>query len=141
MTADAEVEIVGEERVELQAEQTSFGHQGTMLLDDGKEMTGSIATGKDHGFTTQRTHLGAADVEDVAELSQRRQVYVGSSAAEAIAQSGTVDEERYLVVAAYVVDGAELGLRVDGAVLRGERDVDHARVDHVGPRGVTMEVF
>ena len=52
MKGNLEVQVVGHQRVKLDAQQTALGHQGTMLLDDGKEMGRCIVVREDNRLAT-----------------------------------------------------------------------------------------
>ena len=58
--------MIGEQGVKLDADQTSLGRHGPMLLDVGDE-TGRRAVGKHHRFPAKGAHLGAADIKSVAK--------------------------------------------------------------------------
>ena len=121
--ADAGVEVVGEQHIELQAHQAAFGKQSALLLDHSHEV-GRGTLGEHHGFAAQGTHLGAADVEHVGELCDVGQGHVGALGHQAVAQPRAVHEQGHVVG---VADGGkrfQLCPGVQGAVLRGVGDVD-----------------
>ena len=68
--ADAQVEIVAEELVELDAQQAALGEQRPVLLDDCEEVGDEIGVGHHYGLAKQRPALGAADVEGVGKACQ-----------------------------------------------------------------------
>ena len=70
MAGNLEVEAIGHQGVELDAQQATLCQQGPVLLDDGEEMGRGIVMGKNDGFATIGTTLGAAQVEHVAQVGQ-----------------------------------------------------------------------
>ena len=66
MGGDLQVEVVGEQGIELDACQPPLGKQGSVLFDDTEETAGGSTTGEDNGFAAEGTDLGAADVEGIA---------------------------------------------------------------------------
>ena len=131
MPADVEIEIVGEQRIELDAQQPALGHHRPMLLGDGVEMLRRIAAGEHHRLATEAAHLRAADVEHIGQACNVGQREVAGRAREPVAQPGAVDHQRQLVGLADVVDRLQLAFRIDRAVFSRERDVDHPGKDHV----------
>ena len=71
--SDGLVEVIGEQRIELDAEQPAFGQQGAMLLDDGEKMGNAAFFRQDDGLAQQRAAFGSADIEDITEPGQIRQ--------------------------------------------------------------------
>ena len=67
VAADSEVEVVGEEGVELNTKKAAFGKKSTVLLHDGEKMAWGIAIREHHRLATERTHFRAADVEYIAQ--------------------------------------------------------------------------
>ena len=130
VAADAGVEVVGEEDVELDAHEAALGQQSALLLDHGHEV-GRCAVGEDHGLAAECAHLGAADVEDVGEPGEVGQGHIGAFAHQCVAQTCAVHEEGHVVGVADGGQGLELSLAVQGAVLGGVGDIHHAGEDHV----------
>lgn len=82
-------------------------------------------------FAEETAHLGAADIKDIAELSQLGQRDVAGIAGKAVTETGTIDEEGNLCL---LTDGMELLqflTSVEGAVFCGIADVKHPRSHHV----------
>ena len=130
VAADAGVEVVGEENVELDAHEAALGQQSALLLDHRHEV-GRCAVGEDHGLTAECAHLGAADVKDVGEPGEVGQGHIGAFAHQRITQTCAVHEEGHMVGVADGGQGLELSLAVQGAVLGGVGDIHHAGEDHV----------
>ena len=136
--ADLRVQIIGEQNVELDAQQTALCQQSALLLDHGHEV-GRCAVGEHHGLAAQRAHLGAADVEHIGEPGDVGQGHVGALGHQAVAQPGTVQKQRHLV---FLTDGVQifqLLFCVQGAVLGGVGDVHHAGEHHVVVVGIGIE--
>ena len=70
MSADSQIKVIGEERVELDACNPSFSHQCPMLLDDSEEMGNQLRVGHDNRLTEQSSAFRAADIEGIAEFRQ-----------------------------------------------------------------------
>ena len=70
MLSYVKIKIVGKERVELDAQEPALGKQGSMLLDDGEELTWSVALGEHHSLATQGANLGAANIEHITQASK-----------------------------------------------------------------------
>lgn len=128
---DVQVEVVGEQRVKLQAEQAAFGQQGAVLLDNGEEMRHATTLREDDGLAEQGTAFRAADVECIGQCREVGEHGVVGRAGECVGQPRTVHVEGQLVALADVVDGREFGPRIQRAVLRRLRDVDQTGDDHV----------
>ena len=90
MGADALIEAVGEERAELDAQQTSLGQKRTVLLDEGEEMGQPFGTGSHHRLPEEGTNLGATDVEHVAQTGNVPQRNVRSLGCQPVTQAGAV---------------------------------------------------
>ena len=101
--SDAAVEVVRKEGVELDAQQAALRQEGAMLFDGGEEVLRGFLREND-SFTAQGTDLGAADVEDVAEVFHVRQGEVAGGTGEGIAEAGTVDEQRQAVLVGDALD-------------------------------------
>ena len=143
MAGNPEVEIVLHQRVELDAQKATLGQQGAVLLDDGEEMgrCGSVGVGENDRLATQGATLGAADVEHVAQVGQLLQGHIAALGHQAVAQTGTVDEQRQVVVTADVADGLQFLKGINRAHLGGKGDIDHAREHHVLVGDVGIEVM
>ena len=68
MTADVEVEIVLQQRLELYAQQPALGQHTAPLLDEIPEILFQSRIRNHHSFSEEGSHLGAADVEYVAAV-------------------------------------------------------------------------
>ena len=110
-----------------------------MLLDDVEEVARSVVTREYHGLTTEGSHLGTSNVEHVAVAGQPGEVEVAAVGHEAVAETGTVDEERHVVLLAEVVEPFYFSRRIDSAELGWEGDVDDTGYDHVLIDGVGIE--
>ena len=66
MARQFEIEVVGEQGVELQADEGSLGNDGAVLFLDGEEMLVSLTVGEDDSLATEGTNLRTTDVEDVS---------------------------------------------------------------------------
>ena len=84
MLTDLKIQVVRKKRIELDAQQTSLGQQSAVLFDSSDKMGRGIAVGKDHRFAAQSTHLGAADIKDVAALGQSWQIHVCTDSLQAV---------------------------------------------------------
>ena len=139
MAGNSEIQIVSEQGVELDAQQTALGHAAAPLLHDEAEVLLQSRVHDDHGLTEQSTDLGAADIEHVAQVGDLRQGQVSTVGHDAVAQPGAVDEQGQAVPAAHVVQLRQLRLGVKGASLGGIGDVDHAGLDDM-LRGLVVSV-
>ena len=89
------------------------------------------AVGEHHSLAAQRTHLGAADVKHIGQPGKIGQRHVRALGSQTIAQPCTIEEQRHLVLLTHSVQGFQLCLSVQGAVLGGVGDVHHAGEHHV----------
>lgn len=133
------IQPVGEQRVELHAEQTPLGQQGTVLLGVGEEVAGHAAAREHDRLAAERPAFGAADVEGVGEARDVGQGDVGVGSGQAIGEARTVQVQRDVVAAAEGRQLLQLGQRVQRAQLGGVRDEHHAGEHHVGETGVGVE--
>ena len=136
--AEVQVEIIGEERVKLEAGDASLGEKCAMLLDDGEEVGDGARSRYHDGLAEEGAALGAADVEDVAEACDVGEGDVVGGAGEGVGQPCAVDVQTQVVPRADLANRRELGERVERPVLRGLREVHHARHDHVVAVGVRL---
>ena len=67
VAGNLEIQIVGKQRVKLDTQQTALGQHAAALLHHKAEVLLQCRVHNDHGFTEQRTYLGAADVKYVAQ--------------------------------------------------------------------------
>ena len=87
--ADGEVQVIGEQHVELDAQQPPLCQQCALLLDHGHKVC-RCAVGEHHSLAAQRTHLGAADVEHIGQPGKVGQCYVRALGSQTVAQPCTV---------------------------------------------------
>ena len=128
--ADGEIQAIGEQHVKLDAQQPPLCQQCALLLDHGHKMR-RCAVGEHHSLAAQRTHLGAADVEHIGQPGKVGQRHVRALGSQTVAQPCTIEEQRHLVLLTHSVQGFQLRLGVQGAVLGGVGDVYHAGEHHV----------
>mgnify|MGYP002530616949 CR=1 FL=1 len=131
VAGDPEVQVIGEQSVELHAQQTALGQHAAPLLHHKAEVPLQRIVHNDHGFAEQSAHLVAADVEHIAQPRQLRQGQVAIVAGEAVAHPRTIDKEWQAALPAHLVQRRQLRLGVHGAALGGEGDIHHAGHDHV----------
>ena len=131
MAADLPVKPVGKESVKLLAHHARLGKQRALLLDDRHEMRRHVAFGVDQRLAAQSADLGAADVENVGKLADIPQRHVGLRTHQPVAEPRPVEIQGQTAAPAGIVQGLQLRLRVQGAVLRGVGDIHHAGADHV----------
>ena len=129
--ADALVEPIGKERVELDAEQPSLGEQRAVLLDDGEKVWNEPRLGNDDRLAEQRAAFRAADVENVAQRGKVAQCHVVFRTGERVGKARAVNIERQTLFAAERADGRELLSGIERTVLRRLGDVDHPGHDRV----------
>ena len=120
-----EVEVVGEERLKLRAEQPPLRKHGAVLLHVRAEMRLELVVHDDDGLAEQRAAFRAAAVEHVGEPSDVLKGNVAADCLETVGQTRAVDEQVERKLVAYRTDGGELGERVDGTRLRRHRKIDH----------------
>ena len=92
--ADALVEPIGKQRVELEAEQPPLGEQRAVLLDDGEKVRNESRLRNDDRLAEQRAAFRAADVEDIAQRGKVAQRYVVLRTGERIGKACAVDIKR-----------------------------------------------
>ena len=92
--ADALVEPVGEQRVELETQQPPLGEQRAVLLDDGEKVRNESRLRNDDRLAEQRAAFRAADVEDIAQRGKVAQRYVVLRTGERIGKACAVDIKR-----------------------------------------------
>ena len=126
---DLEVEVVGEERLELRAEQPPLREHGPVLLHARAEMGLELVVHDDDGLAEQRAAFRAAAVEHVGEPGDVLEGNVAADRLEPVGQARAVDEQVERELVAHRADGGELGERVDGTCLR-----RHGKIDHLGLR-------
>ena len=144
MFGEAEIQLVCEQRIELQADERALGDDGSVLLLDGEEMLVCLAVGEDDGLASEGSDLRATDIENITMTGQIGQGDVVAFGHQTIAEAGPVYIERNLVALAHLIDMIQLSGRVEGAQLRGEGDVDETRMDGmilVAVVHIVVEIF
>ena len=139
VAGDLEIQVVGEQRVELNAQQPALGHAAAPLLHNKAEILFQIFVHDDNGFAEQGAHLGATDVEHIAQPRDLWQRHVALLCHQAIAQPCAVNEQRQAVPAAGVIQRRQLRLGIQRASLSGVGDVHHTGLDDV-LRGLIVSV-
>jgi len=94
--------------------------------------------GDDEGFAEEGATFGATDIEGIAEAGEVGEREGVGGRGEAIGKAGTIEIERDAIETADGGDGGEFGEGVDGAILGGVRDIDHAGLDGVFEVGVVF---
>ena len=131
MAGNLKVQIVGEQGVKLDAQQTALGHAAAPLLHDEAEILLQRRVHDHHGLAEQGSPLGAADIAPVAQAGDLRYGQLRAVGHDAVAQPGPVDEQRQAVFPAGVVQSRQLRLGIQGAALGGVGDIHHAGLDNV----------
>ena len=117
VTGQLEVEVVGKQRLELQADECALGNDGSMLFLYGEEVLMGIAMRKHYSFAAQGSNLGTADVEDVAMASQIGEGDIIVVGHQAIAKASTVNIKGDVETLTYLIDIVELAGCIEGAQL------------------------
>ena len=73
-----EIEVILHQGVKLHAQQPTLGQHTAVLFDEVAEILVDGRIHDHHRFPKQGTHLGAADVEDIAKSGQIRQGHIVS---------------------------------------------------------------
>ena len=133
LTGQVEIQAVLQHGAELHPQQPPLGQQAAPLLDVVAEIPFQVRVGQDQGLAEQHPLLGAADGKGVAPPGQVRQGHVAGGAHEAVAQPGPVDVQQQAQLLAGLPQVGQRCQGVEGPVLRGLREVDHRRLDHVFP--------
>ena len=105
MRSAAPIEIVREERVELDAEQASLREKRAALFHNGEEMRHRSRLREDDRLADERAALRPADVEHIRQPRDIRERHIVRAAAERVRQARAVKEERHAVCAADFADG------------------------------------
>ena len=116
---DSAVQVVGEQRVELHAQQPSLGEQSSMLLDERHEVLRHVAVREHHRFAEHGTHLGTADVEHVRDARDVFKRHVVAGCGQRVAESCAVNEQWHVVLRADLADRLEFVERVERAIFGG----------------------
>ena len=87
--ADGEIQVIGEQHIELDAQQPPLCQQCALLLDHGHKMR-RCAVGEHHSLAAQRTHLGAADVKYIGQPCKVGQRHVRALGSQTVAQPCTI---------------------------------------------------
>ena len=108
LLGELEVEVIREQCLKLQANESALGDHSTVLFLNGEEMLVRILMGEDHGLTAKCTDLRATDIEDVAVTGEIGQGDVVAICHQTIAEAGTIDIKGYLITLADLIDVVEL---------------------------------
>ena len=93
VACDGHIQVVAEQLEELDAQQSALGKHAALLLDVIAEMLVAInGIGEYHSLAEQGSHLGAANVEHVAQACNLLQCDVAAFGSESLAQARPVDE-------------------------------------------------
>ncbi len=136
-----EIQVVGEQRVELQAEQPALGKQRAVQFDERGEILGRVAAREHDRLAEHGADLRAADREDVGDARKVVEIRVVRVTCERIAQARAVDEQRHAVVVRHLRERGELGARIHRAVFGRLRDIHAARAHHVRMVRVRVEAL
>ena len=131
MAGNLQIQVIGKERIKLDAKQSALGQQSSMLFDGGEEVLRGRIMGEHNCLAAQCADLGSADIEAVAVIGNIRKGHISLIAHQAIAHPGPVQIQRQLIFAAYLGQGSELSLRIQRTALCRMRDIDHAGKYHV----------
>ena len=131
MGGDGKIEIVRHQSVKLDTQQPALGQHPAALLDEVAEILFDSRVRNDHRFAKERAHLGAADVEHVAQPGDIRQGQVISLRHQAVAQTGPVQKQVQSQFMAGFTQGGQLRQRVERAQLRGIGDIHQLGLNHV----------
>ena len=135
-----EIQVIGKQGVKLLAHHAGLGQESPVLLDGGEKMGRHIAPGEHQSLAAEGAHLGAADVEQVAQRHHIRQCYIRGRTHETVAQAGPIHIQGQTVAAAGFRKSAQLRLGVQGAEFGGVGDVDHAGLHQVLPHLVVEKL-
>ena len=107
--SDPEVQLICEERVELDAREPSFGAEREVALDQGREVLRHVVLGEDKSLAAEGAALCTADIENIAELSYLRKCQICSRTCKGICEPCSVHVERDIPLAADRCDLFKLG--------------------------------
>ena len=128
---DLEIQVVGEQHVELDAEQAALRQHAAALLDVVAEIGLERRVHDDDGLAEQCADLCAADVKHVGERAQVAERNVVFRRRQPVAEARAVDEEVQPAARAGLVQCGQLRLRIQAAVFGRLGDVDHLRLHHM----------
>ena len=93
VTRYAHIQVVAKQFKKLYAQQSAFGKHAALLLDVVAEMLVAVGwVGEHHRLAEKCSHLGAANVEHVAQRGELLQADVAGIGSKSLAQSCPVDE-------------------------------------------------
>ena len=104
MASNTQIERIGEECVELNADESSLGKESTVLLDNAEEMRMCIAMREHHSLSAEGTYFRSANIERIAMVRQERQGNVGSIRCESITQTSAIDEKWQIIFLAHALN-------------------------------------
>jgi len=125
------VQVVLEQLCKLNAQKSALGKETAVLFDDVAEILLDGRVHNDDSLAHESALLCAADIENIADITEEGQVEVGAFGSHAVAQSGAVNVENETVLVADLTDCLQLGLVVNGAHFCGVGKIDHGWLDNV----------
>ena len=129
--ADALIEPILEEGLELDAEQTSLGKAGSLLLHEREEVGDKLRLREDKRLAEERTALRAADKEGIGEMCGVFERVIVFRCSKGIGKACAVAVDLEMAGICGRTQRLELCLRIDEAILVWLGDVDECRLDHV----------
>ena len=91
------------------------------------EAAAHIGLGQDDGFAEEGAALGTADIEGIGQTAKISQGQVIFGCAQAIAHTGTVDEEIHVIFAADCGNGRQFRFRIERPIFRRKGNIDQRR--------------
>ena len=70
VAGNIDIEVVGEQHIELNTQHTTLCQQGALLLDGGEEVGNKALAGYNHRLAKHSTALGATDIEYIRKACQ-----------------------------------------------------------------------
>ena len=138
MTAQFKAKLFRKERIELDAEHLALSEHGAVLLHQREEPRHRARLGEHNRLAEEQTALGPADIENVGQTSQVLERHIVRGGTQCIKKPCPVNIKRCAPAAADLRKCSQFRERIDGAVFRRLRDVDHARLHHVKAVAVTV---
>ena len=129
--ADALIEPILEEGLELDAEQTSLGKAGSLLLHEREEVGDKLRLREDKRLAEERTALRAADKEGIGEMCGVFERVIVFRCSKGIGKACAVAVDLEMAGICGRTQRLELCLRIDEAILVWLGDVYECRLDHV----------
>ena len=128
--------MIGEQSLELDSQQASFGKKRSVLLDLSGQARHHPSAGEYDRFPEQQSAFRTADVEDIAQAAKIRKRDIIFRSSQGVCQSGPVHKERETIFSADTADLFQLFQTVQGSVLGRLGDIDHTGHHHVFPVGI-----